>query len=133
MLNYIKFCKIFCDKYYNKYSSILPTDIIVDIVDTTLNIAHDNYFSYEMVQQHPEFCKQCGMCCSTIECDFFNGRTCDEHATRPYYCTEFPFYEINGESGLILDPDCQFAMKLAEMVLDKEFKEYIDFFNEDIE
>ena len=127
MLNYIKFCKDFCDKYYNKYPE-LPVDIIADIIDTTLNRAPDNYFTYEMVQNAPELCKQCGMCCSTIDCEFFNGKTCDEHATRPYNCTEFPFYDINRETGLILDPGCQFAVKLAEIVLDKEFKKYIDLF-----
>ena len=127
MLNYIKFCKDFCDKYYNKYPE-LPVDIIADIIDTTLNRAPDNFFTYEMVQNAPELCKQCGMCCSTIDCEFFNGKTCDEHATRPYACTEFPFYDINRETGLILDPGCQFAVKLAEIVLDKEFKKYIDLF-----
>lgn len=125
MLNYIKFCKIFCDKYYDKYYPTLSADIIADIIDVTLNRAPDNYFTYEMVQEHPELCKQCGMCCSTIDCEFFNGKTCDEHATRPYACTEFPFYDINRETGLILDPGCQFAMKLAEKVLDEEFEKNI--------
>ena len=89
------------------------------------------YFTYEMVQEFPEFCKQCGMCCVTVDCAYFNGRTCDEYATRFDACTEFPWYDINGETGLILDPNCQFAINLAEMMLDKEFRKLTDLFEEE--
>lgn len=126
MINHLKFCKFYCDKYHKKFSSQLPDDIIADIVDVCLNRAPDSYFTYDIVQEHPEFCKQCGMCCSTLDCRFFNGRTCDEYATRPDACAEFPFYDINGDSGLILDPGCQFAMKLAEMILDEEFEKNLE-------
>ena len=124
MLNHLKFCKMFCDSYHKKYHSELSDDIIADIVDVVLNRAPDNYFTFDMVQEHPELCNQCGMCCSNAICPLkcFNGKTCDEYAARPDACAEFPFYEINGYSGLILDPSCQFSVKLAEMVLDKEFE-----------
>lgn len=124
-LNHLKFSKMFCDKYHNKYYPDLPDDIIADIVDTTLNRAPDNYFTWEQVQKHPEFCSKCGMCCATIDCNYFNGRTCEEYATRFDACVEFPFYDINGETGLILDPHCNFALKIAEMVLDEEFEKNI--------
>jgi len=124
MINHIRFCKYFCDKYHKKYYPKLSDDIIADIVDTVLNLAPDTYFTYELVQEHPEFCKQCGLCCSQAVCPLkcFNGKTCDEYATRPDACAEFPFYEIGNDSGLILDPGCQFSVKLAEMILDKDFK-----------
>jgi hypothetical protein len=126
MINHIRFCKYFCDKYHNKYYPRLSDDIIADIVDVTLNRAPDSFFTWDMVQQYGDFCKQCGACCATIDCRYFNGRTCDEYATRFDACVEFPFFEINGETGLILDPGCQFALKLAEMVLDNEFEKNLD-------
>ena len=125
-INHIRVCKYFCDKYYDKYYPQLPVDIIADIVDVTLNQAPDNFFTWDMVQEHPEFCKQCGACCSTIDCKYFNGKTCDEYATRYDACVEFPFYDINGETGLMLDYSCHFSMKLAEMVLDKEFEKNLE-------
>lgn len=125
-INHIRVCKHFCDKYYNEYYPRLSVDIIADIVDVTLNRAPDNYFTWQMVQENAEFCKQCGACCATINCKYFNGRTCDEYATRYDACVEFPFYEINDETGLILDYGCDFSMKLAEMVLDEEFKKNLE-------
>lgn len=127
MINHLKFCKIMIDKYYTLYP-FLGKDMVADIVDVTLNRAADNFFTWDMVQKHPEFCKQCGACCATIDCQYFNGKTCDEYATRFSACEEFPWYEINGETGLILDPNCQFALKLAEMILNKEFQKYIELF-----
>lgn len=121
MINHIKFCLTMILKYEKKYPT-LPTDILVDIVDTVLNRAPDNYFTYEQVQDNPEFCRKCGACCRTLDCKYFNGVSCDEYETRYYACTEFPFYEINGETGLILDPTCSFAVKLAEKVLDREIQ-----------
>lgn len=126
MMNHLRFCKYFCDKYHKKYYPKLSDDIIADIVDTVLNLAPATYFTYDLVQEHPEFCRQCGACCSTIDCRFFNGKTCDEYATRPDACAEFPFYEIGRDAGLTLDPGCQLAMKLAEMVLDEEFKKNLE-------
>ena len=58
--------------------------------------------------------------------DCFNGRTCDEYYTRPEECAEFPYHYINsGEEGLILDPGCQLALRLAEMQIDKDIQRYI--------
>lgn len=125
-INHLKFCKHFCDKYHNVYNDTLDDDIIADIIDVVLNRAPDNYFTFDLVQEHPEFCKQCGTCCRSLNCRYFNGKTCDEYATRPHACAEFPFYEINGESGLMLDPGCQLAMKLAELILDKEFEKNLN-------
>lgn len=125
MINQVKFCLLMIQKFERKYPQ-LPTDIVTDIIDTVLNQAPDKYFTWEQVQEHPEFCNQCGACCRTLNCEYFNGKTCNEYATRYDACTEFPWYEINNETGLILDPTCGFAVKLAEMVLDKEFEYNID-------
>ena len=129
-INHIRFSKMMIDKYYKLYPE-MGIDIVADIVDVVLNRAPDNYFTWEQVQEHPEFCKQCGMCCSTLDCAYFNGKTCEEYATRYDACAEFPFYEINGETGLICDPGCQFAIKLAEKILDKEFEKNLNLFSVD--
>lgn len=127
-VNSLKFIKIFLDKFTKEYSE-LPKDIIADIIVTILMDAPENYFSYNLVQEHPEFCKKCGACCSQATCplDCFNGRTCDEYSIRPDGCAEFPFFDINGEEGLMLDPGCQFALKLAEMQIEKDIKREIKF------
>lgn len=130
MINHIKFCHKMIHKYESKYSQ-LPIDIFVDIIDIVLNRAPGMYFTYEQVQEHPEFCKQCGACCKTLDCKYFNGKTCDEYATRFDACAEFPWYEINGETGLMLDPYCQFAVKLAEMVLEEELDKEMEFLEVD--
>lgn len=120
-------------KFFIKYNKVdLPTDIVVDIITTVLLDAPGQYFTYNMVQEHPEFCKRCGMCCRQmgVECEHFNGRTCDDYEARYNDCAEFPYYEINGEEGLMLDPNCNFALKLAEMVLDEEIKKELDSFDE---
>ena len=69
----------------------------------------------------------CGACCKSrsVPCEYFNGKTCDEWATRPEYCAEFPFYDIDGDTGLWLDPGCQFALKLADMVISDEIDKNI--------
>ena len=125
-INHLKFCKHFCDKYHDKYGATLSDDLIADVVDFTLNRAPFKYFSYDLVQEHPEFCKQCGACCRTINCQYFNGKTCNEYAVRPHACAEFPYYDINGDCGLMLDPGCRLSMKLAELILDEEFKKTIE-------
>ena len=130
MINHLRFCKYFCDKYHDKYYPELPDDMIADIFDTTLNQTPGVFFTYEMVQEFPQFCRKCGMCCTTVGCQYFNGRTCDEYATRFDACAEFPWHDIDN-GGLILDPNCQFAMKLAEMVLDREFDRHIKLFEVD--
>lgn len=133
-INQLKFIKFFADKYITKYPE-LPMDIIADIIITVLVDAPESYFSYDMVQEHPEFCKKCGACCKQREqpCEYFNGRTCDDYYARWDVCAEFPYYEINGEEGLMLDPGCQFALKLAEMQLDKELIRERDFLLGDID
>ena len=130
MINHLKFCKIMLDKYINKYPE-MDIDMVCDIVDTVLNQAPGVYFTWEQVQEYNHCCKKCGMCCATLDCPYFNGRTCDEYATRYEACTEFPWYEINDDTGLILDPNCQFAIKLADMELDKEFKRNMELFEVD--
>lgn len=130
MINHLRFCKYFCDKYHDKYYPELPDDMIADIVDTTLNQTPGVFFTYEMVQEFPQFCRKCGMCCTTVGCQYFNGRTCNEYATRFDACAEFPWHDVD-DSGLILDPNCQFAIKLAEMVLDREFDRHIKLFEVD--
>lgn len=125
-INQLKFINFFLDKFSKKYSE-LPIDIVSDIIVTVLVDAPETYFSYDMVQEHPEFCKKCGACCSQATCalDCFNGRTCDDYYARPEECAEFPYYYINGEKGLFLDPGCQFALKLAEMQIEKDIKRFI--------
>ena len=127
-INQLKFIKFFADKYITEYPE-LPMDIIADIIITVLVDAPESYFSYDMVQEHPEFCKKCGACCKQRNepCEYFNGRTCDDYYARWDVCAEFPYYEINGEEGLMLDPGCQFALKLAEMQLNKEIKREYEF------
>lgn len=121
MINHVKFCKKMIDKYIKEYPE-LDSDIIADVVDVVLNRAPDSYFTWEQVQSYPEFCAKCGACCSTLDCQYFNGKTCDEYATRFDACVEFPFYDINNSTGLMLDPSCKFAIRLAELVLDVEMK-----------
>lgn len=125
MINHIKFCLKMIQKFEKIYPQ-MPTDILVDIIDVALNIAPDNYFTYEQVQEHPEFCEKCGNCCKSLSCADFNGKTCDDYESRYDACKEFPWFEINNESGLMLDCDCPFANKLAEMVLEEEFKRNYD-------
>ena len=124
MINQLRFCLKMIQKYEKVYPNMY-LDLLVDIVDMTLNRIPDNFFTWEQVQENPQFCKQCGACCRTLDCQYFNGRTCDEYATRFDACAEFPYYEINGDSGLILDASCNFAVQLAEQVLDKEFDKQI--------
>lgn len=130
-LNHIKFIKKILDRYHDTCYPTLSDDFIADVVSEVLQEAPDSYFTYDMVQEHPEFCKQCGACCGTIDCQYFNGKTCDEYATRWEACTEFPFYEIDYKAGLMLDPGCHFAMELAKMVLDEKFKGYIELLKDD--
>lgn len=128
-INQLKFIKKMIDKYEGKYD--LPLDVLTDVIVTVLKDAPEMYFTYEMVQKHPEFCRKCGACCRQRheECEHFNGRTCDEYETRYKNCAEFPYYEIDTDGigrGLWLDPGCNLAIKLAEMVIDAELqKEYI--------
>ena len=96
MINHLKFCLKMIQHYEKEYPQ-LPKEIIADIVDEVLNMAPDSYFTWEQVQENPNFCKQCGACCRTLDCKYFNGRTCDEYATRYDACAEFPWYEINGK------------------------------------
>lgn len=128
-INQLKFIKKMIDKFEGKYD--LPTDVLTDVIVTVVKDAPEMYFTYEMVQEHPEFCKKCGACCRQRheDCPYFNGRTCDEYVTRHRNCAEFPYYEIDTNGigrGLWLDPGCNFALKLAEMVIDVELRrEYI--------
>lgn len=130
-INHLKFIKKMLDKYSLKYPQ-LESDLIADIIDEVLMMAPDTYFTYELVQEHPEMCKQCGECCKTIDCKYFNGKTCDEYETRFDACTEWPYYEIGPDSGLSMDPGCQFAVKLAEMILDERFKYNIELLEIDL-
>lgn len=125
-INSLKFVKIFLDKFTRKYPEV-PIDIIADIIGTVLIEAPGYYFTYNLVQEHPEFCKKCGSCCKQRDqpCKYFNGKTCDEYESRFDVCAEFPFYEINGDEGLMLDAGCQFALKLAEMQIEKEIQKNI--------
>lgn len=130
MINHIKFnlnmIKIFEEKYPQ-----IPLDILVDIIDVVLNRAPDMYFNFEQVQNHPEFCIKCGDCCQKISCEYFNGKTCDNYISRFDACKEYPFFELNNDSGLMLVCECNFANKLAEIVLDIEFQKNLDLFSLD--
>lgn len=137
-INQLKFIKNMIERYRKRTAlnkTNLNDDIIADIVVTVLKDAPEMYFTYDMVQEHPEFCKKCGACCRQRheDCPYFNGRTCDEYPTRHNNCAEFPYYEIDTDDlgrGLWLDPGCNFAVKLAEMVLDEEIKKQEDSFND---
>lgn len=131
-INHLKFLKIFLDKYSRQYPD-MPVDLISDIIGTTLIESPAVYFDYNLVQEHPEFCKKCGACCKqrNVKCKHFNGRTCDDYYNRGEECAEFPFYDIDGEMGLWLDTGCNFAKKLAELKLDEQMKEYYENFFRD--
>lgn len=127
MINHIKFnldmIKIFEEKYPQ-----IPLDILVDIIDVVLNRAPDVYFNFEQVQNHPEFCIKCGQCCQKIGCEYFNGKTCDNYDSRLHACKEFPFYDLIRHMGLMLECECHFANKLAELVLDDELQKNLDLY-----
>lgn len=126
-VNHLRFINEMMKKYTWEYD--LPTDLIASIVEEVLLLAPDSYFTFNMVQDHPEMCKQCGQCCSTINCKYFNGKTCDEYATRYDACAEWPYYEVNSgdfDAGLMLDPDCALAIGLAQMQIEKRLNEYSD-------
>ena len=127
MINHIKFCKIMIDKYCKKYPQ-LDVEIIADIIDVVLNRAPESYFTYDDVQQNPEFCIKCGKCCEKLGCSYFKGKLCDNYESRYDACKEFPFYTINFDSGIMLDCNCNFSLKLAEMALDNKFKKNIELF-----
>lgn len=131
-INSLKFLKIFLDIFIKRYQN-LPIDIIADIIVTVLIDAPERYFTYDMVQKHPEFCRKCGACCKQRNepCPYFNGRTCDDYYSRFDVCAEFPYYDIDGDEGLMLDPGCQFALKLAEMQIDKDLQREVDFLLEE--
>ena len=122
MINSMKYCQKLIQKYIREYPNLSP-DLIADIVDEVIIQVPNMYFNYELIQQHQEFCRKCGVCCRTLNCKYFDGKECLEWVTRPHVCSEFPLYD-NGEVGLITDPGCRFAVKMAEFVLDKKIKEY---------
>jgi hypothetical protein len=128
MINHVKFSLNMIRKYERKYPQI-PTDILVDIIDVVLNQAPDSYFTYQQVQEHPEFCIRCGKCCENLGCSSFDGRLCAEYESRYDACREFPFYEINNTTGLMLDCECHFANCMAEKALDEEFERNFELLN----
>ena len=131
-INHLKFINKMINKFIRLYPN-LSINLIVDIIEEVLIKAPDNYFSYNMVQEHPELCKQCGQCCKNInfKCEHFNGRTCDEYATRYDACAEWPYYHIDTgdfDSGLWLDPHCAMALGLASLRINEKLKEYSDMY-----
>ena len=118
----MKFCQKLIQKYIREYPNLSP-DLIADIVDEVIIQVPNMYFNYELIQQHQEFCRKCGVCCRTLNCKYFDGKECLEWVTRPHVCSEFPLYD-NGEVGLSTDRGCRFAVKMAEFVLDKKIQEY---------
>lgn len=125
MINTIKFNLNMINEFERRYPQ-MPTDILADIIDTVLNRASSIYFDYDMVQEHQEFCAKCGNCCKGLNCEYFNGRTCDEYGSRFDACKEFPAYDILNETGLVLDCECQLANMLAKMILDEEFQKNLN-------
>lgn len=127
-INHLSFIDKMIKTFIRKYDGILPTSLILEIIEETLLKYPENFFSYNMVQEHPEFCKQCGACCKSIDCEYFNGKTCDTYVTRPEACAEWPYYEINTgdfDAGLMLDPHCNLALELAIMKLTERLEEYV--------
>lgn len=125
MINHVKFCLNMIQKYEKEYPQ-LPTDILVDIIDVVLNRAPDNYFTYDQIQENQEFCIKCGNCCKGLACEDFDGKICENYDSRFDACKEFPWYGINLESGLMLDCECNFANRMAEMVLSEEIQKNCD-------
>lgn len=122
-IQFIKFIlKFFNDKYPQ-----LSIDLISDIIEETLIGAPNLFFTREMVLDNPDFCLKCGFCCRELECSNFNGESCDDYENRFKVCRDYPFFEIGFDTGISLDVQCNFSIKLAEMVIDKRIKPYIDF------
>ena len=125
MINDIKFNLKMIHEFEKRYPQ-MPLEILVDIIDVVLNRASDIYFNYGQVQEHPEFCRKCGKCCQSLNCKYFNGKTCNEYESRYDACKEYPSYDLINEIGLILDPDCHFAISLSKMILDEEFQKNLE-------
>ena len=47
---------------------------------------------------------------SKISCEYFNGKTCDNYISRFDACKEYPFFELNNDSGLMLVCECNFQI-----------------------
>lgn len=127
-INHLYFIDKMIKKFTKKYDDDIPIDIVIDIIEEVLLTASENYFSYNLVQEHPEFCKQCGSCCKTINCPHLENGICTEYATRPEACAEWPYYEIytdDFDSGLMLDPYCNLALELATLKIDERLQEYV--------
>lgn len=123
--NHLKFLKYFLDKYSRIYDD-WDIDLISDIIEETLLKAPAVFFTYDLVQENQDLCKQCGLCCKSmnVQCEYFDGKRCKEHATRPGYCREFPVRDIYDEQNLVLDYGCHFALNLADDVLRERFEFY---------
>ena len=121
----LQFIKHLLKVFYEKYPD-LGIDLISDIIEETLIGAPNLFFSRELVQDNADFCIKCGYCCRELECDNFNGKSCNDYENRSKVCRDYPFYEIGFETGISLDVQCNYSVKLAEMVLDKRLKVYTD-------
>ena len=122
----LQFVKTLLKTFYNKYPD-LGIELISDIIDETLIAAPNIFFNRELVRDNQDLCLKCGFCCRELDCDNFNGKSCNDYKNRSSICRDYPFYEIGFETGISLDVQCNYSVKIAEIVLERRFKAYIDF------
>lgn len=127
----LQFTKFILKVFYEKYPE-LGIDLISDIIDETLIAAPNLFFTREFVEDNLVLCSKCGFCCHELECDNFDNNICTDYLNRSKVCKDYPFYEIGFETGISLDVQCVYSVKLAEMVIDKRLEVYTDLDSFDI-
>lgn len=121
----LQFTKSILKLFYEKYPD-LGVDLISDIVEETLIVAHNLFFTRDFVEENKDLCLKCGFCCRELECDNFDGKECLDYINRSKVCKDYPFYEIGLETGISLDVQCNYSFKLAEKVINNRLKPYVD-------
>lgn len=124
MIGEDKFVLKCLDKFKTKYD--IGDDLIEDIIRQVLVDASNVYFTYDVIQENNDLCIKCGNCCMNLDCEHFNGKTCDDYGARFDACREYPSYEILNQTGLILDESCCFALKLAYKIIDGEIRKNME-------
>lgn len=124
MIDEEKFVLKCLDKFKQEYD--IEEELIEDIIRQVLIDAHDVYFSYDLIQENKNLCIKCGKCCEELNCEYFNGETCDNYDNRYDACKEYPSYDIINTRGLMLDPSCNFALNLAYNIIDDEINKNIE-------
>lgn len=123
MIDEEKFVLICLNKFKQEYN--IDEDLIEDIIRQVLIDASNVYFSYDLIQENEDLCIKCGKCCENLNCEYFNGETCDNYEDRYSACKEYPGYDIF-DRGLVWDVSCNFALELAYKIIDDEIKKNME-------